>query len=327
MGIILKARALGPGDGASLAKLTRKITPLHGTVFKRLPDIYEKLLAEDAGVGAIVESIDIGTGNATLAGAAYLGFVHDHVVASYLKAPHPALSSSLFMRVTDQSLGPFMNQREQAEGNLGQGLEQIILEFGFGSVEMGHPEFAAVMNELFTAHFAFERGYNIKGISVEASASFDAFMTGTGLRKLMDFDLAGTNLDIVMPIGPVPQRGFYRVVRKDLPSLSPTSAAAIILTYMKPTFRFTPHEQRLLTRAISGLTDEAIAEQLDISRDAVKQSWRTIYDHVLDVMPELLKANETQEKPGGRGSEKRRRIVAHVRGNLQELRPHYQRRG
>ena len=44
----------------------------------------------------------------------------------------------------------------------------------------------------------------------------------------------------------------------------------------------------MLLRAIDGLTDEEIAGTLDVSRDAVKQTWRSIYDHVIQVMPDLV---------------------------------------
>ncbi len=43
-------------------------------------------------------------------------------------------------------------------------------------------------------------------------------------------------------------------------------------------------------------------------------------------MPDLVERGQTASGEGARGQEKRRRIVAYVRDNAQELRPHYLRR-
>jgi hypothetical protein len=44
-------------------------------------------------------------------------------------------------------------------------------------------------------------------------------------------------------------------------------------------------------------------------------------------MPNLVDRGQMIAAEGGRGQEKRRRIVAYVRDNAQELRPHHLRRG
>jgi DNA-binding CsgD family transcriptional regulator len=117
---------------------------------------------------------------------------------------------------------------------------------------------------------------------------------------------------------------FQRDMVADTPPSTPVSA---VFTYLPPRFRFTAGEQRMLLRAIEGLTDEEIAGTLSISRDAVKQTWRSIYDHVAQVMPDLVDRGQMVAGEGARGQEKRRRIVAYVRDNAQELRPHHPRRG
>jgi DNA-binding CsgD family transcriptional regulator len=117
---------------------------------------------------------------------------------------------------------------------------------------------------------------------------------------------------------------FQRDMVADTPPSTPVSA---VFTYLPPLFRFTAAEQRMLLRAIEGLTDEEIAGSLSVSRDAVKQTWRSIYDHVTQVMPDLVDRVQMVAGEGARGQEKRRRIVAYVRDNAQELRPHYLRRG
>jgi DNA-binding CsgD family transcriptional regulator len=323
----LLARYIKAGDGERIATMMQRISPLHVDVLENLEERIELAIGEECVVGVVVERIGNHVVEPLIVGVTMLGFVKDGFVEQHFAAPTPCLSSSLMRSVDKSSIGHFMSRKEQAEANLGDGMHQAIVEFSIEPLDMHHPDFAPIMNELFSAYFKFERGYNIKGVFVEADQSLDQLVVGTGLRPVCYFDLSGTNEDIVIPPGIGSKRCLYRVLRQDKPGLSPGSAAFILLTYIKPTFKFTPTEQRLLAQAIDGKTDDEIARNTEVSRDAIKQNWRTIYDHVLDVMPDLLWNADDEENTSRRGTEKRRRIVSHVSNNLQELRPHYMRRG
>ncbi len=327
MARLLRARQLRPGDGIVVGSLMRRITPLHRDVLVNLEDRLEILIDEGAAIGAIVEEIDRRSQSTQIVGTTLLGFIHDDFVTRYFENPEPALCSSALRSVSKDSFGCFMSRKEQARANAGDGMQQIIIEFAIDPMDMQHPDFAPVMNELYSAYFKFERGYNIKGVFVEAQVDLEALVVGSGLFPIQYMDIGGTNQDIVIPLGASTKRGLYRVTRADKSRLPPSSAAFVVMTYIAPTFQFTPHEQRLLCLAIEGLTDQDISTTLDVSRDALKQTWRTIYDHVGDVMPELFSANTGVPATSGRGAEKRRHIISHVRDNLQELRPLHQRRG
>jgi hypothetical protein len=304
--------------------MMERLSPLHNDLLPRLSGVLDHLAEEEAIIGTVVETVQSRQQPAQLVGVTLLAFVSDEWATNFETTPYPALTSHLLRQVGDNGTGVFLNRKQQAEGNVGQGMEQVILEFNVEPMDLTSPAFSVVMNELYSAHFQFERGFNVKSVFVEASADFEPLILGTGMRHKKYLELAGTNEDIHVPMQAGSKRGFYKVKRGDGP-LPPSCAASIIMTYMAPTFKFSPNEQRLLKRALDGATDESIADALGVSRDAVKQTWRTIYDHVLNVMPELF--DNGSDESNGRGSEKRRRIIAHVRGNLQELKPHYQRRG
>ncbi len=321
----LRARSVQPGDGQIISAMMQRITPMHAELLERLPKVIDYLAEEEAVIGTIVETITGRGSKPKMVGSTVLAFVANTVAEDYHNSPFPALSSFLLRQVSQTDIGPFLNRRAQAEGNTGDGMQQVILEFAVDPMDMSHPEFGAVMNELYSAHFQFERGFNVRSVFVEANSALEPLITGTGLRPIKYLDLEGNNENIVIPPNVGTKRGYYKIRREEMKSLPPSCAAAILMTYMAPTFRFTPSEQRLLKRAIEGKTDEQIAEATGVSRDAVKQTWRNIYDHVLEVMPEIL--DDGEEQASGRGSEKRRHIIAHVRNNLQELKPHYQRRG
>jgi hypothetical protein len=323
--INVRARSVRPGDGSAIAKMMEKISPLHNQLHPRLGRVIDHLAEEEAIIGTVVETLATRLDQVRIVGSTLHAFVPDEWATDYENSPYPALSSHLFNVVGKTGTGPFLNRRQQAEGNTGSGMEQVILEFAVEPMDLTSPVFGIVMNELYSAHFQFERGYNVKSVFVEANIAHEPLIFGTGMKLKKYLDISGTNEDLRVPPGAGTKRGFYKIARTEANSLPPSCAAAIIMTYMAPTFKFTPNEQRLLKRAIDGGTDEAIADQIGVSRDAIKQTWRTIYDHVLEVMPELL--SDDGEENNGRGSEKRRRIVAHVRTNLQELKPHVLRRG
>ncbi len=327
MSRVLRARPVRVGDGGFIASMMERITPLHSDVLVDLKGRIEHLIEEEAVIGAVVECIDPKCGPIAIVGTTLLGFVRDSVVEAHFEAASPALSSRLLRTVTRTSTGGFIPRKEQGAANLGEGMHQAIIEFAIDPMDMKHPDFAPVMNELYTAYFKFERGYNIKGVFVESDAELEQLVLGSGLFHHTYLELKGTNEDIIVPPGIGTKRGLYRVTRDQKHKLPPSSAAFIIMTYIQPRLRFTPAEQRLLTLAIDGLTDDDIANELDVSRDALKQTWRTIYDHTTDVMPDVFGLLQTQSPTNRRGGEKRRHIVSYVSNNLQELRPHYNRRG
>jgi hypothetical protein len=86
-----------------------------------------------------------------------------------------------------------------------------------------------------------------------------------------------------------------------------------------PQIGFSPSEQRVLVHALLNQTDAQIARRLGLSVDAVKKTWRRIYDRVSRRFPYLV-ADE-RKSDGGRSSEKRRHVLEHVRAHPEEVRP------
>lgn len=96
-----------------------------------------------------------------------------------------------------------------------------------------------------------------------------------------------------------------------------------MFTYFVPHFHFTESQRTILVLAREGHTDAEIGEQIGVSPDAVKKRWGAIYARVAEVFPSLL-----PESPlGGRGAEKRRALLMHLRERPEELRPYDRRVG
>ena len=96
------------------------------------------------------------------------------------------------------------------------------------------------------------------------------------------------------------------------------SWAGVLFDYHPPVLGLSESEQRLLVSALTGVTDEQLAETLGISLSAIKKRWISIHRRAQDAKPELT---STDVPASGRGKEKRRRLLGYVRDHPEELRP------
>ena len=221
----------------------------------------------------------------------------------------------------------FLDRAAQAQGNLAGGLDLVMLDYIQSPMDFTSPVGRSIMTVFFPFFLSIHRGYNLNSMIVEAGAIYEQMALTAGFRLYKTLDLDRDPPAEPVPMGTTPRRAVYVFQREMVADTPPSTPVSAVFTYLPPRFRFTAGEQRMLLRAIDGLTDEEIAGTLDVSRDAVKQTWRSIYDHVIQVMPDLVDRGQMVAGEGARGQEKRRRIVAYVRDNAQELRPHYLRRG
>jgi hypothetical protein len=83
----------------------------------------------------------------------------------------------------------------------------------------------------------------------------------------------------------------------------------------KPCFHFSSGEQILLECALMEYSDSDAANRLHLSADGVKKRWRSIYQKVEMIAPELLSGAES-------GSARRRTLLLYLRQHLEELRPY-----
>jgi hypothetical protein len=313
------------GDGLACARLMRKITSLDDKLNRDLPDVIEALIEEDRLIGGLIEDYDA-KGERTVVAATFSGFVTPELQHRYLERPWPCLTNWLLMRCLSGETEIFLDRAAQAQGNVGRGLDLVMLDYIQAPMDFTSAEGRRIMTVFFPFFLSIHRGYNLNSMIVEAGAAYEQMAIGAGFRLYKSLDLDRDPPAEPIPAGAMKKRAVYYFQREMAAGTPPSTPVSAVFTYLPPRFRFTAGEQRMLLRAIDGLTDEEIAGTLDVSRDAVKQTWRSIYDHVIQVMPDLVDRGQASGD-GARGQEKRRRIVAYVRDNAQELRPHYLRRG
>jgi hypothetical protein len=77
-------------------------------------------------------------------------------------------------------------------------------------------------------------------------------------------------------------------------------------------------ERELLWAALEGQTDTELAISLDLTLPAVKARWRSVFTRFAKMEKSLAPEFFGQ---GGRGPQKRHRILAYLREHPEELRP------
>jgi DNA-binding CsgD family transcriptional regulator len=281
-----------------------------------LAALWRELLREERISGGVV--VEATAPDRVLA-FGLMAFVEEGVLASYLAAPRPYLSASLYEAVRSRRsllLGPL----DVRQGNEAGTLNFVILHFRLApglepSVEQG--AVAAAEAAFRLAH----GGYRIRRVLQEAYGPYErAMLTSAGLRLKSDYSEYFAASCGAQP--PADQRpalmGLY--ADDDAESRLLGTAAASLFHFSEPRFYFSPGEQRMLARAVLDESDEEIACELGISVAAVKKVWRRVYERVADKDPALLDV-DANGSGSTRGKEKRRVLLRYLRNQLHELRP------
>ena len=77
----------------------------------------------------------------------------------------------------------------------------------------------------------------------------------------------------------------------------------------------------MLRQAVFGYTDVELAQRLQLALPTIKNRWRTLYDRLGRIAPELVLEMDSPSSHAVRGQEKRRRLLDYVRRHPEELRP------
>jgi hypothetical protein len=98
-----------------------------------------------------------------------------------------------------------------------------------------------------------------------------------------------------------------------------SSVANILFGFREPVLRLRDSDQRMLLTALRGDTDQELATELGLTLSAVKARWRSTFARTAEKMPDLLDGINGGD---ARGTQKRHRVLAHVRRHPEELRPY-----
>jgi len=286
----------------------------YGHIIQDLGKAWLEIFEQRTVVAVVCEEIDT-SGIPALLGASVSVFVHDDFVRDLKTPPHFWIGPELTRRIV-RGASPVLSDKDVREANSTGGLTSVVWQL---CVRYDHPQGPERAHQGNSTFFEAMRGFCLNEFiaqveSVEhakclissgglvfnaANGRYEEFPQPTTLEWVARLHLAGLSRECSRtPLG---------------------SWASSAFRYSSPRIGFTEGEQRLLVAALEGGTSEDLAEQLTVSVFAIKRTWRAIYDRVSDRMPELIE--ETGDVNGGRGKQKKGRLLAYVSQHPEELRP------
>lgn len=240
-------------------------------------------------------------------------FVSDAFVHHVKTTPHPYAIQQACSSLPDGSW-PLLTHDQVRAANSGKGLNAFTVCFGWDSslpLDV-QQQVRACMDEKYVLFYG---GYQFKEVLFWGTGEF----AREGLPRA-GFLLRNDYAAFFKARGEQPEaqdRPYLHGITREEAFQRMGALVTRIFAYTAPRFHFKPAEQELLLLAQAGLSDEEIALRLNLSRDAIKKRWGSIYDWVEEQMPSLLPRTEGS----GRGQEKRRILLRYLGDHIEEMRP------
>lgn len=278
-----------------------------------LPEIWRRLLRAEQLFGGVI--IDSAEDDEQIVAFSAAVFVSEAFVNQALGAPRPFLAARVYQAI-GAGRSPVLDVDQVRRANSGEGLNLLILHYGQTDWDLANPRTRAILK---AGHVGFPLvfdGYRLNRILEEVFPDQLAAKLAAGFMIKCTYD---RELGFGREEGPV----LVGLFRDDPTSRLPGSTAASAFCYREPRFFFSPAEQRLLARAaLEDADDRTIAERLGVSADAIRQTWRRIYQRVAEIDPSVLGLDSVDgPRSGTRGPEKRRHLLEYFRFHPEELRP------
>jgi hypothetical protein len=223
-----------------------------------------------------------------------------------LANPEPQLNSRI---IAGAAFGaPVVLDRDGvAAGNAGAGLDFVNLYGNWREGLLNNAQMAEIQTLLGTSFLENLAGFRFNRVLKEAIGEPTiALARATGsYRCVAEFPERESALFVVAPED-----------ARDIPF----SVAARMYRYQAPVLRLRPAEQALLAEALDGKTDAELSEALQVSVEAVKKRWISVFGRFEEFRPDILAGADTES--ARRGPQKRHRVLAYVRAHREELRPY-----
>lgn len=315
----LRYRQMQPKDVATCVQIVASnsiLRPRYGNTISELESTWLRLLSSEAFTAVVFE--ESGAGGSKVVGAGISVFLSDAFVRE-MKAPPLIWVGPEIIRRVSCGNSPVLSDKQLAESNTQHGLN-LFGWHGATSVENGNR--VEVLNTFFGSFIELHRGFLIKEVLGQAdSVGMVSAMSNSGGGY---FDPKLQRHVQSLPASPeeILSRPHLMGQTREMAIAGAWLSGSSLFSWQPPQFGFRKSEQRLLTSALQGGTDEDLSNQLNISISSVRRTWLGIYDRVAAHAPEIL---GDSLQPGntlsGRGKSKKHRLLAYLREHPEELRP------
>ncbi len=281
------------------------------------PLLHDLLAAERLAGQCVeqVESADRASGVAPrLIAFGISRFLAVAVAEAFIERPTAKFGLEILQRCRrDEGFAGLLGAGAVAKANAGDGLNLFPFCWLQRPRDKSSPLGSELMAQRMKLFLSLHTGYNLKRILKEGTREDEPVLASGGFIRLKAF--AGPASET--------QRLLFVLTREQADHEAYGSALSLLFSAARPRLRLTRIQQHVLLSALDDLSDDEIADHLNISRHAVNMRWRTIYDRILQ-HPELAAAifdHRDAGNGGGAHTQKRRRVTAFVRAHPEELRP------
>jgi hypothetical protein len=262
-----------------------------------MPELLQDLLARERILLCILD--DVETGQMVAMGAS--GFLHPDFLEAALACPGGLIDAAFTAEAEGRPA--FLNRKGVIEANRSGDLRLLNFLGTPRRADLNNPGALETLAALAEAWSFYHRGFALREVWTERATPFMIeAVTRIGLRVYRDRTL---------PNG-VPSKLFV-FTREEALKATPSWPSSAMISPC-PRFGFTCAEQKLLELALLDHSDRDAAAALQLSTEAIKKRWRSIYKKVSQIEAALL-------PPELSGSSQRRALLQTLRNNLQELRP------
>jgi hypothetical protein len=299
------------------------IGPRYGSTIGSLPEAWFHLLQSEAKVAVVVQAGE--SPRAPICLAVVTAIVQDDFLLEMKTPPHFWVGPELTRRIaTGQS--PLLTGKQLRDANSRHGLNLVCWE---GCIHQENETDVKVHRYMMASFIQEHRGYLWKEVISAQSWTVEHldFIFRTGGR-LWDPLAGGYTAIFRGDAGQIVSKPHLMGITRELELQKrhgwEGSWIGAMFDYHVPILGFSSSEQRLLTSALSGETDEQLAGTLGTSLATVKKIWVSIYNRIEDGQPGLIPERllQTDTSAGIRGKEKRRGLLSYLRDHPEELRPY-----
>lgn len=288
----------------------------YGASIEYLPAALHGALGKDATVALVFEEFQ---GRAIrFLGAGIAVFTTDDFLHEVKSTPHLWIAPELSKRIA-QGVSPLLSDAQVRKSNSTVGLNLVVWHDTPYPEDMTRAEVATTSMNAFDASY---RGYCLREVIVQPDCIEHMWVTRNagGLY----FDHARSHYGDFPKVDRADFSDEPRSVgmTHELALTHGASWVGSLFLHPPPQFGFSRSEQRQLSSALTGATDEELAHTSGISLFTVKTTWRAIYDRVAASRPDLVPGrSQVDGARQGRGKQKKQRLLDYLREHPEELRP------
>lgn len=297
-----------PADASAFATVSRLCNLERTTIASFQAEIWKTMWEAASPFGVVISDLT-DNGACQDVAVAIATFVNDWAKDLLVSSEVPYALQHLSRQVR-LNKSPFVKPSEVGSANARDGLNLLVCYMGWSNKTENSSGLRAVLLNAFADRHGGNRLQSLVGETCDRSLRTIA--RRTGLSVLNAYGLKLSELTEVHE----PHPCLMGITRDDALARE-NHWLNRMFSYFPPKLFFTEPQRQILLLAREGFTDNEIAGQLGVNADAVKKRWVAIYERVSEVFPDLLPNSPTS----GRGSEKRRILLARLKDRPEELRP------